>query len=85
MSDAAMAVIRSVVAAETGVPEHRIEPERPFSDIGLDSVMGIAIRGKLQQSTGIELPAAILWTHPTPAALTRYLSAMAEGARSTGR
>lgn len=77
VGDAAMAVIRGVVAAETGVPEHRIEPERPFSDIGLDSVMGIAIRGKLQQSTGIELPAGILWTHPTPAALTRYLSAMA--------
>ncbi|MEU7475022.1 type I polyketide synthase [Lentzea sp. NPDC042327] len=73
VSDAAMAVIRSVVAAETGVPEHRIEPERPFSDIGLDSVMGIAIRGKLQQGTGVELPAGILWTHPTPAALTRYL------------
>ncbi|SES32489.1 6-methylsalicylic acid synthase [Lentzea xinjiangensis] len=75
--DAAMAVIQRVVAAETGVPEHRIEPERPFSDIGLDSVMGIAIRGKLQQSTGIELPAGILWTHPTPAALTRYLATMA--------
>ncbi|WP_306750755.1 type I polyketide synthase [Saccharothrix yanglingensis] len=75
--DAAMAVIRSVVAAETGVPEHRIEPERPFSDIGLDSVMGIAIRGKLQQSTGIDLPASVLWAHPTPAALTRHLSAMA--------
>ncbi|MCX2954716.1 type I polyketide synthase [Lentzea sp. NEAU-D7] len=74
VADAAMAVIRSVVAAETGVPEHRIEPERPFSDIGLDSVMGIAIRGKLQHSTGIELPAGILWTHPTPAALTRYLA-----------
>ncbi|QKV74046.1 beta-ketoacyl reductase [Amycolatopsis sp. Hca4] len=75
--DAAMAVIRSVVAAETGVPEDRIEPERPFSDIGLDSVMGIAIRGKLQQHTGIELSAGVLWTHPTPAALTRYLSGVA--------
>ncbi|WP_177229814.1 type I polyketide synthase [Lentzea albida] len=75
VADAAMAVIRSVVAAETGVPEQRVEADRPFSDIGLDSVMGIAIRGKLQHGTGIELPAGILWTHPTPAALTRYLAA----------
>ncbi|SER89595.1 hypothetical protein SAMN05216188_11739 [Lentzea xinjiangensis] len=30
--------------------------------------MGIAIRGKLQHSTGIALPAGVLSTHPTPAA-----------------
>ncbi|KZB82341.1 hypothetical protein AVL48_10510 [Amycolatopsis regifaucium] len=77
--DAAMTEVCRLVAEVTGVPVERVEPDRPFSDIGLDSVMSISIRGRLQQSTGVELPASVMWTHPTPDTLARYL---AKGAAS---
>ncbi len=56
--DAAMALIRSVVASETGVPEHRIEPERPFSNIGLDSVMGSPFGGSCSKAPESSYPPA---------------------------
>ncbi|MGW7514397.1 type I polyketide synthase [Streptomyces sp. NPDC054796] len=71
---AVAAEIRRHVATETGIPAERVEDDVPFADLGLDSVMGIAIRGSLQRSTALDLPVTLLWTHPTPAALTRYLT-----------
>ncbi|WP_410604689.1 type I polyketide synthase [Amycolatopsis sp. lyj-90] len=76
---AALDEVRRQVADETGLSLSQVEPDRPFIEIGLDSVMNISIRGRLQQQTGIHLPASIMWTHPTSAELARYLSKAALG------
>jgi 6-methylsalicylic acid synthase len=73
LPSAVAAEVHQNLATETGIPIDRIEPDRPFADLGVDSVMAIAVRGRLQRSTGLDLPVTVLWTHPTPDALTRYL------------
>jgi 6-methylsalicylic acid synthase len=78
--DAALAEIQGQVAAVTGLPLERVDPDRPFTDMGLDSVMSIAVRGRLQIGTGVELPASVMWTHTTPAALAQFMTATAASA-----
>ncbi len=37
--------------------------------------MAIALRNRLQRELGLDIPTTVMWTHPTPHALTRYLLA----------
>ena len=43
--------------------------DRPFAELGLNSVMAMSIRREAEQFVGIELSATMLWNHPTIAAL----------------
>ncbi|WP_043848249.1 type I polyketide synthase [Amycolatopsis keratiniphila] len=71
------------IAEETGLPGERIEDNVPFADLGLDSVMAIAIRSRLQRSIELDLPITVLWTNPTPAALARHLTERLVAKRAT--
>jgi phthiocerol/phenolphthiocerol synthesis type-I polyketide synthase A len=48
--------------------------DRPFADMGLDSVMAMAVRRKTEQLVGIELSATMLWNHPTIVLLAEHLA-----------
>ncbi len=53
----------------------RINREAPFRDYGMDSLMSLEIRNRLEPSLGIKLSAALLYTYPTASALVDYLLA----------
>ncbi|HYB36143.1 MAG TPA: acyltransferase domain-containing protein [Mycobacterium sp.] len=65
--------LRRVLARELRQPESELESDRPFAELGLDSVMAMSIRRQVEQLVGIELSATMLWNHPTIASLTAYL------------
>jgi phthiocerol/phenolphthiocerol synthesis type-I polyketide synthase A len=66
--------LRTILARELRLPEAELEVERPFAELGLNSVMAMSIRREAEQLAGIELSATMLWNHPTIASLTAYLA-----------
>jgi phthiocerol/phenolphthiocerol synthesis type-I polyketide synthase A len=66
--------LRTILAGELGMPEEELELDRPFADMGLDSVMAMAVRREVEQLVGIELSATMLWNYPTVAALAAHLA-----------
>ncbi|MBK9266370.1 MAG: thioester reductase domain-containing protein [Polyangiaceae bacterium] len=51
----------------------RIDRNAPFQTLGIDSLMSLELRNRLEKSLGIRLSATILFTHTTIAALGAHL------------
>ena len=66
--------LRTIIAAELRLPETDLDTDRPFAELGLNSLMAMAIRREAEQFVGIELSAIMLFNHPTVASLAAYLS-----------
>lgn len=66
--------LRTVLAHELRLPEAELEVDRPFAELGLNSVMAMSVRRDAERLVGIELSATMLWNHPTIAALAAYLA-----------
>ena len=49
-----------------------IDPRVPLSDIGVDSVMTIALRRKLQSQLKVKVPQTLTWNHPTVIAMVEW-------------
>ncbi len=65
--------LRSIIARELRLTEAQLESDRPFAELGLNSLMAMAIRREAEQFVGIELSATMLFNHPTVAKLAGYL------------
>ena len=51
-----------------------LDPDRPFKDLGFDSLAALKLRNALNQQAGLTLPATLALDHPTPAALATHLT-----------
>ncbi|NTX60835.1 type I polyketide synthase [Myxococcus sp. CA051A] len=52
----------------------RIDPQQPFGNMGLDSLMGLELRNRLEASLGLRLPATLVWRYPTVESLVEHLA-----------
>jgi myxalamid-type polyketide synthase MxaE and MxaD len=52
----------------------RINPSAPLGELGMDSLMGLEIRNRLEASLGLTLSATLAWTYPTIDALAEHLA-----------
>ncbi len=60
-------------AAVLRVDPTRILPNVPLQQLGLDSLMTIELRNRLEHDLGVRLSATVVWRHPTTAALSAHL------------
>ncbi len=58
------------------------DDEKPFKDLGFDSLAGVRLSRRLQDLTGVDVPTSAVFNHPTPKALTGFLSAELSGGTS---
>ena len=63
--------VRQVLALEAGFT---LEPHQGLRDVGMDSLMALELRNRLQRTTGKSLPATLTFDRPTVAALSAYIA-----------
>ena len=69
--------MRSVLGAEIGADD-------PLMAAGLDSLGATELRNALQRTTGLVLPATVIFDHPTVAAMAAHLTALLSPGRVPG-
>jgi hypothetical protein len=77
-ADTLLRFIADHVARVVGAPDgESIDPTQPLNEIGLDSLMAVDLRNRLGAGLGLtrNLPATLVFDHPTLNALARYLDA----------
>ncbi|MEU8824618.1 alpha/beta fold hydrolase [Streptomyces sp. NPDC048636] len=78
-------LVRAQVASVLGHDSaDEVDGERAFKELGFDSVSAVELRNRLSQSTGVALPATVVFDHPTPVAITRLLLSRVDGPADTG-
>ena len=71
--------VRTALAEVLRRPVEQLDSVRPFGSMGLDSLMALEFRNRLETAIEHSLPATIAWNYPTLAALVNRLeSIMAE-------
>ncbi|MFI5783954.1 SDR family NAD(P)-dependent oxidoreductase [Nocardia sp. NPDC051570] len=86
LADRRHIVLRSVRAEIAGVLGHdgpeAIEPKRPFTELGFESLASVELRNRLTALTALRLPATLTFDYPTPAALADFVLAKLKPAES---
>lgn len=65
--------LRNVVAEVTRVDAAEIREDAGFFDLGMDSLMAVELRRRLEQGVGKEIPVTLVMDHPTLTGAVDYL------------
>ncbi len=76
-------LVRAEVARVLGYASaEAIDANQTFQDLGFDSLMAVEMRNRLDEATGLRLPATLAFDYPNPAVLADYLLNEIEGRRT---
>jgi acyl carrier protein len=62
------------LSEQLGIALEDIDVRKPFTEYGLDSMVGVFLAGDLEEWLGLQLSATVLWEYPTTEMLAQYLA-----------
>jgi myxalamid-type polyketide synthase MxaE and MxaD len=66
-------IVRNALGGVLRLPAEHIDRQRHFGSLGLDSIMGLELRNRLESALQRPLSATLAWNYPTVDALAAYL------------
>jgi phthiocerol/phenolphthiocerol synthesis type-I polyketide synthase B len=69
-------IVRGALSGVLRRPAEQLDLTRPFGTMGLDSLMGLELRNRLESAVEHALPATIAWNYPTVALLVAHLESL---------
>jgi acyl transferase domain-containing protein len=69
--------LQEQVARVVRLPAHRIPLDRPLRNLGIDSLMSVELRNRLEKAFGVALSATLIWNHPTIKDIAPFLAGRA--------
>jgi len=71
-------LVLTATGAALGLTANEVAPDTGFFDLGMDSIIALALKTQLEDAIGIELPATLTFELPTPRKLARHLTGLLE-------
>lgn len=68
--------VRHQIATEMRLAVDDLHPRRPLAEQGLDSVMTVVIRRRLEKRLGLGLPTTVFWQQPTVTAIADHVTGL---------
>ncbi len=68
--------LRAILARELGMPAEAVDYDRPFPELGLDSMMAMTLLRDAKQLVQTELSATMLWNNPTLTAFADHVAGL---------
>jgi NADPH:quinone reductase-like Zn-dependent oxidoreductase/acyl carrier protein len=65
--------LRAQVSQVLRIPERKLDTDTPLTSLGMDSLMGLELRNRIEAVLGVQVPSTLLWTYPTVTALSGHL------------
>lgn len=66
-------IVKNLVSSITKIPTSKIKEDATFKSLGIDSLMAVQLKNKLQTESGLDLTVASIWTYPTVEKYTDFL------------